>query len=490
MSKHLVFDLISSFNKKQVSEFELFLKSPYHNKSQKAIQLYRELVKFYPDFSSEKLTKENLSNALYGSGKYKDSTVRNLLAHLMSLGINFVGIEAYKNDKCAELDLVLEKFMIGKQKRLFDKYAHIFENDVLKKMKLDENFFMHEFSYRKSSYYINRATRGIKKTGDALFIQNLITKAGESLIFYFIIQYGWMFLNLIAFSYNTNLDIKKNLLLHFFNSMDLEGFYKKIKQHSENAFLVELFIYAVKTLSLTRDESSFFKYKDLIIKHYNKLSQQNLHIHYIYLENYLLFKCVKNEKKYLRELFEMHKLFLVKGFYKFAGKYYFGSLEYIDILEVSLANGETQWAAEFMNKYESELSPADRVNTANLAQTKFNLHIGKYELALKYLNSYKPDDFMNSNMEKSLRILIFYELGYFAEAGNLLMNFKRSLTKGKIGTPIARKRYINFISIAKKMVAFNLTKRKNLLSLVRKEFSRSDLIINKNWLRKKLKLLK
>ena len=82
MIKNNAILILKTFSDKEVSLFEDFLSSPFHNKNTKVTQFFNILRKFHPAYTDEKLSKENLFKELFGNVKYKESYVRNLFSDL------------------------------------------------------------------------------------------------------------------------------------------------------------------------------------------------------------------------------------------------------------------------------------------------------------------------------------------------------------------------------------------------------------------------
>ena len=117
-----IIDLLREFSNEEMKSMELFLNSPYHNKSKKLKLLFIEIKKFYPSFTNVMLTNEYLIKKISPSLKYNDSTFRNLIADLQILIEKFLTVEQVFVIKYDQ-DIFLLKSLIGKnQSKLFETH--------------------------------------------------------------------------------------------------------------------------------------------------------------------------------------------------------------------------------------------------------------------------------------------------------------------------------------------------------------------------------
>ena len=102
MLKTSVLKIIQSFSPKEIAEFSDFLKSPYHNKKSGVVNLYNEIKKYYPDFTSDNLGNEQLWNKLYPGKKYGYGVMKNLIFDITKLAEQFITLQEYKINEIQE----------------------------------------------------------------------------------------------------------------------------------------------------------------------------------------------------------------------------------------------------------------------------------------------------------------------------------------------------------------------------------------------------
>ena len=108
MIKSSAIDILKTFSDEELSLFEEFIGTPFHNKNVKVVHFFALLKKYHPEYSGEGLTKENLFLQLNGNVKYKDTYIRNLFSDLSSLAEKFLQLELVSKDKTYERLLIEE----------------------------------------------------------------------------------------------------------------------------------------------------------------------------------------------------------------------------------------------------------------------------------------------------------------------------------------------------------------------------------------------
>ena len=143
MLKSSVLKIIQTFSSKEITEFNDFLKSPYHNKKTGVVKLYNEIKKYYPDFTNEKLWSK-----LYPGKKYGYGVMKNLINDFTKLAEEFIKFQDYRNNEIQGYANLLNAFGLRNLKNLLDNKMSFFNNKFndesirdLKNISQDEYFW-------------------------------------------------------------------------------------------------------------------------------------------------------------------------------------------------------------------------------------------------------------------------------------------------------------------------------------------------------------
>ena len=88
-----------------------WLQSPWANPNKKLVELYRQLQKHHPDFTSRTLTKENLFAQLYPGKNYDDKWMRNIMAALCKQVDKFLVHERLEKEEVMKKRYLAQEFL-------------------------------------------------------------------------------------------------------------------------------------------------------------------------------------------------------------------------------------------------------------------------------------------------------------------------------------------------------------------------------------------
>ena len=78
-------DILKSFSEEEIKKFKTYIASPYFNKNKNVNAFFDQIIKHYPDFNSDKLSKTIVYEKIYGKEKYNDGLIRILSFNLNNL---------------------------------------------------------------------------------------------------------------------------------------------------------------------------------------------------------------------------------------------------------------------------------------------------------------------------------------------------------------------------------------------------------------------
>ena len=85
MNKSSLIEILRSFDKEELTKFEDFLNSPYHNKNRNTLRLFTVVKKYFPNFKSEELNKEIVWKKLFPDKDYNYGVMKNQIHELSKL---------------------------------------------------------------------------------------------------------------------------------------------------------------------------------------------------------------------------------------------------------------------------------------------------------------------------------------------------------------------------------------------------------------------
>ena len=152
MLKHEILTLLKSLNKEELKKLSRFLSSPYFNTNDKVVKLYRDIIRYYPEFGTSKLKKESIFKRIYGNVVYNDSTMRNLLFRLEQLIKSFLQIENFSRSSFNKQNHLLDELNLRFIKDSFVKESKKLDSEFSAFIAYDYNYFYNKYLHEASKY--------------------------------------------------------------------------------------------------------------------------------------------------------------------------------------------------------------------------------------------------------------------------------------------------------------------------------------------------
>ena len=99
MINNKLINLFKSFTEYEIKEFADFIASPFFNKRQGVLKLYKCLILHYPEFSDEDLSKEKVFLMWFLGKHYNDATLRVLIHYLSDLAEKFITYKKFEGNR-------------------------------------------------------------------------------------------------------------------------------------------------------------------------------------------------------------------------------------------------------------------------------------------------------------------------------------------------------------------------------------------------------
>jgi hypothetical protein len=488
MQQNDLFSILRSLSRQELFSFGDYLKSPYFNKSKKKIELFEYLKRFYPLFTDIRVDKKMIFEKLYTGKTYNDSTIRNLFSDLHSEVLDFLTVENFSKDKKNKYRYLLNELI---SKNLSDEWGdeiEKFSNDS--ETGVDYNYFLdkHLIAGNKFNYsqLNDKISREIKMTEGLANIDN----SSVNLLYHFVSEITSNYLNVLSYSRQFNFELSGNLTNKIISTIDYQKINSMI-ENDENKFIIDIYLALLKMNSNLNDEGFYFSYKNLFYNHRDKLSKDEIALHYSKLTGYCILKIQSagTSEKFNKELFDLYKTILENEFYKDNKTNYLLHEDFRNILLHALRVREYSWAADFISNYSTKVNPADTVNMFNYGQAYLNYHLASYGEALKHLQVINPDFIFHKFDVRNLTLMVYFELGYYEEALYLIKTYLEFLRKNRVLNTERKKRYLNFVKFTEKLILHKSGSSKHDLGYIKHRLASHTMTAFKPWLLEKISSL-
>ncbi len=465
-------NLLSSFSKEDMREFDKFVRSPFHNNRSEVTRFFSEIRKYYPSFSENDFSKEKIFSVLYKGKKYKDDVIRRLASNLFRLGEDYIVYSAVKKNKIDYNKNLLEFYISKSSNNLFFKQQKKAESFLENQKLRDANYFLNiNFLEEYKRVYFSKNDTLAKR----IDLQPQIDSVWEYSIITLFKLYR------LAYDYNIYTNKKYNLKLldELFKIAEEPGF------KSSKALKIWYQFLKFNT-SVHKDDKSFYKLKNLLEKDIGIFNKEDGFYIYIVLLNYCYDMNMNPNKNFLKEEFQIVSQML-KNELLMQGNI-IDSEWFMYAFLRTLSAWEIHFAEQFVNNYISKVPEKERPNTLSFANAAILVHKRDFKTALKYLSVPTYNNFSEKLFVNRLYLQIYYELSlsepffYTADSFKHLIIYESSFNKD------SKKIRLNFINFAVKLFRLKIKETDIPLEQIKREIMSSK-TSGCNWVLEKVKEL-
>lgn len=410
---------LKTLDKKELSRFELFLQSPYHNSNQKLCTLFKSLKKEYPSFQ---FSKESVFGKVFPKKDYDDVVFRRHSNMLYQLLKEFVVLEVNKSQRFFS-DLSLLKFF--RERNLNKEFATYYKKywEQLEKNKTSTSSTLQKYLLEYERYlfeehkdpavldiFHQKLSRDIKhreELKEAHKVQPYwrVTNQLDSFstfqkLYYYCLILNWRNERKVDNPVEIRLDIRDTL------SSPLK----------ENTTYQTWF--SAANLLEKPNQENYQRLYDFIQKYAHEMEAYDVRTLCAYLQNNLKRVEISGSIDYFNKLFDLYSLQDEIGVFN----HRLDSFIFRNIVTVSLTKSKLSWLSKFIEKHQLKLS-SFKDGSLIFAKARLSLAI-ELEKTEKSQKALKDIFFLFSNdvefqlknmfdklLNRQLQIQICYELG-------------------------------------------------------------------------------
>lgn len=441
MIQSKVIDIIKSFNKKEVLDFEKYLNSPFLNSNKNLIKLYSNLKRFYPTFESAKLTKESIFKSVYQADTYNDSKLRKLLSDLYKEAEKFLVVSVIDKNELVFNKLLLDEFEIRKLDNLFlPKFEQ--HNTYLDNNKLSYDYFLekHLAEWKNVMFHLER--------GMQHKITMNIYKRTEYIIFYFLSDFFLSLQDNLSNKNRFNTKSEVDLGNEFLKNFNISALFEYIlKNDFEDKDILNASYLSFLAFTNFSDEKYYKEFKKFVLKHINNFGEGTQRAVVIHLINYCVRKKKLSKDISIRlELNDNYRLYIEYRLYKLSGENYFRSDIFLNVMSNYFEVGNITDASEFLDNNIEIIQPSHRKNIKALCSSMIEFEKGNFGLSLRQSSLIKTNTFLYKYKIKYLSLKNHFELKNYDIAKEAVNSFRRYVNGDENLSDIQMKKTLEFLN--------------------------------------------
>lgn len=415
--------LLRTFTKSEWKEFEKFADSPYFNGGRNFLPYLKLLRKFYPEFNSEKLTREYIYKTLYPGKKYKDSVIFTVTSGLYGLAEEFLIQKNAEGNRFRREMNLLSQLSLRNIDGIHNKQFAEIENR-LHGQKAGQNIF--ELYGELQAHKIQHSMKG---NYEKILKENIPLRADYN-------NFNFIFLllnevrNLVVLKNTYNVTAERDLSNRIYNSVDFEKLLLYAEAHYPKMSPVIKTVVNCYISSITT-EDIYFSAKEELLKNYNLFEKNLLRELVLIMEGGAAMRLNAGNRKYVREWHELHRFSVERGLHIYETQKYVHPLIAHNMLNLAFWNKEYKWIEFFINEHQNEFP--DEFRDYLTAAGNIYLHISRKEFseALKLLSKVDDSLFSFKKRVRTLQLIIYFELKEHELALSGIDSFKHFLENNK-----------------------------------------------------------
>jgi hypothetical protein len=461
-------ELLQSFSRSELREFEKFLQSPFFTASLKVspnvlIKFFGILKKYYPDFA---VAKENVYSLLYQDRKYNDGAMRVLISTMLRLAEEYVTYLNFKSDGFEKRKNLLLALIKRKNDRLYEQHEKSMlgftDAEPLGPYYYYKKFILSTISHK----YRSSRQRTLKKDN----FQEI-----ENNFFYFVLSKTLDTYTLLT---NEKHVFKKEFRLNFYD--EIMSHIKK-NNYPDNP-LINLLINKLM-ITVTEDEIYYRKLTELKDRYKDRMEPQLIYDIIIDLTNYCIKRIKKGHTEFRTDHFKLEKEFLTEKIY--GVNEYIHEVSFLNIIGVAANLKEFEWAENFIREYEDKLNPEHKTDTANFGRAVIKFHKKEYSAALEYLSKIKIEISHLKLSVRNFQLRIYYQLGHYEPAFSLIDSYHHFIAKDKSLPEYISRANNNFLKYYTELIRVKTGSGTSDAGELKRKLLASEYCTNKEWLLEK-----
>jgi hypothetical protein len=471
-------NILRTFSKTEVKEFEKFILSPYFNRGRNYIPFFSQIKKFHPRFDNEKMTPEYIYSKMYPGRKFNKQIIWNMTSRMMNLAEEFLIHISLKKNRFVKDYQLAEELHDRKLASYYDKKLNDVEKG-LDRMGWESNYFQGKAQLERGrmSFHFLEDTQHL--------ISKHVMKKGEYTILNFMKDLSDVISDLEANTLMFNAKFELNMPHAFISNLDVQKIIEYAIEHKfKYASILEMYYQSMMMVLKFDDTAHFFRFKQLFEMNYNKFGKDERLKWYTSLTNYCSNKISKGVDSFRSILFEIHNSELKEGII-FSGKY-LSKILFIQILRNALSINETVWAKHYIEEYGPKLKPSYQKPMKALGMAFYCQKMKEHEKVLENLGKVNFIDVRDKLYVRFLYIRTYYDLSAHEALISYIDSTVKFLNKNSSINDNTRKNYLAFIANLNRLI--NAKEKNDILELdiLKKQFDENNRLLFRTWLLEKI----
>jgi hypothetical protein len=464
MKETLLFQAITSLDKREIREFKKFLASPYFNQREDVAVLFAFLAEAKAKTS---LNKENAFAMMFPKEKkYDDHKVRLASSLLLQLLEDFWAMEDAKADENKNKRSAAAQYRLRKLDkhftRIFQEARQHIDNQEFK----NGDYHLQQYELHLEGYRFEAQTRkesaNLQQISDSLDAAYCTLKLRQACL---------------ALSYQTVYKVAHE------QSMMPEIIAHIERNDLQKIASVGMYYYAFQCLASPENTANFYAFNELLLTQGAAFPADEIRDLYLLGINYCIKKHNSGERDFLKLEFALYQEGL-KMKYLYINNF-ITKFTYRNVLTLAMTLNEYDWAEKFIHDFKNELEPQQREGNYKHSLARLAYERKQYDVILSLLQEVDYEDILINIAAKALLLKALYETDAY-DALDAHLEAMRTYIRRKTQLGYHQENYLNLIKFTKKLLLLPPNSAEQLAAL-ETEIQETKTLAEKKWLLEKIR---
>jgi hypothetical protein len=487
--KSKAIELIKTFSRDEMDDFDLFCRSPYFNSNKNIIKLYSQLKPSFGKFDSADLTEEFLYKKIFPGKDYNYGIMKNLMSDLNKLVEKFLIVNSSKVSEDYRFEGLMNLANIYDERGLDSSFKKMILGlkENLDNELIGINRYRMYAGLEQSIYFFYANRSDDKGLQEAVYNEMIYTlceffRKSSRNLWKIDISRG-----------NMNTQYEKDFAEVFRKNINFEGIEESLKGirklDYENLIMNRMLINLVTE---PEKKEVFYEIKEYLNSNIDKYTNSERFSIITKVLSYCAGAFNNGHKEFLKESVELKKLMMKKVKFKEDGLGPFNYSMFNQTVREFLHLGDTKGAEHFANNYLHWLDDDKKDYALHLSMASIEEAKQNYEKAIEHLTCIKKIDFPTKLVVRYVYLRLYYSMDHFESGFSLIASFRNLIPKSDEMDQSSKIHNLDTLKVFEKLYKIKCTPEKYSLYDVEKLINliNTKFLIGAPWLLQKAGELK
>jgi len=481
MNRSKLIPVLKSLSKEETKEFDKFLSSPFFGCKQFVLNFYRTLIKHYPDFNEKNISGEKLFDSLYKGKQFNPALIRRMTSDLIYYSEEYLKYKNFKSNDTFQSSCILNELRKRKLDGLFINRFDKIKDEINSGVLIDFEKLLKIYFIQTEMTQLRMSVRD-KKMNESL-------KESIEAVTVFFQRVFFSYVNHLK-SFSSEISLKSGIITEFDKNFNYKEYMSSGSvSKSKYSKHLKLIYLCRKVITDGEDKAAYTELKEFINDNRNDLTAHEKESCYNILSRFCNYQNINHENNFAGESFNIYDTMLREKL--LLNNSNFLQLTFCrNVIVICRTLKKIDYIRTFIRKYEEYFSPEYKDDLIYFANAIIEFEENRFAGSLDFIGKIDMEKAIFKKDLKILKLKNFYELKYFDSLYPEIDAFKHFFSSERPLKPVIihkSKQFIKYLQMILK-----LTENTDTLSLelVKKNIQNEKLINEKEWLIRKIDMLK